>query len=106
MTALEVTPDNLRKLAGGLALLPKDINDMVALGAQPVADVLKGSGVGTALGRSDGIDTTARAVLEARFNTFSGLLVLSADKYNNHDEDVADRLNAVADLNSGTPGKK
>lgn len=104
--SLDVSPDSLRTVAGALALLPKDIHDVAALGAQPVANVLNGSGVGKALSHTDVIDATARAVLEARFNEFSGLLVESADKYKDSDQDAADRLKAVTDLNSETPFKK
>ncbi|MGV9541708.1 hypothetical protein [Nocardia beijingensis] len=99
----EVDPDTLRAAAGSMALLPGEIDRAPHLGADPVAAKLKGSSVGMALSGSDGRSRTAKDVLRARFNQFSALLALSADKFQNTDADAANRLAAVADINSGDP---
>lgn len=99
--SLEVSPDSLRQAAAALALLPNDIDKAKKLAAAPVAAGLKGSAVGTALEGSDPRSKTAKDVLMARFNHLSGLLALSANKYQGTDLDAARRLAAVADLNSG-----
>ncbi|MCA2205697.1 MULTISPECIES: hypothetical protein [Nocardia] len=99
--ALEVSPDSLRQAAAALALLPNDIENAKKLGAAPVAAALRGSAVGSALGGSDSRSKTAKDVLKARFNHLSGLMALSANKYEGTDADAARRLAAVADLNSG-----
>ncbi|BAW05554.1 conserved hypothetical protein [Nocardia seriolae] len=66
--------------------------------------MLKGAAVGAALGGSDPASRTAKGVLKARFNEFSGLLKLAADTYRDTDQEAAANLLAVvADLNSGDP---
>ncbi|MBO0853135.1 MAG: hypothetical protein J2P18_05135 [Nocardia sp.] len=103
---LDVNPNTLRQVAGALALLPQDINAAGAVDVGPAVSLLKGSSVGKALSETGKADSTARAVLEARFNEFSGQLAMSADMYKNSDDDAANRLKSVADLNSGDPAKK
>ncbi|MEU2034948.1 hypothetical protein [Nocardia amamiensis] len=96
-------PDGLRAAAGALALLPTQIDNAPHLGAGPVADKLKGLSVGAELAKSDPASKLAKDVLKARFNEFSALLALSADTFNGTDLDAAQRIAAVADLNSGDP---
>lgn len=61
------------------------------------------SAVGAALGTADPASRTAKDVLKARFNEFSAVLALSADQYKGTDLDAAQRIAALADLNSGDP---
>ena len=101
--ALDVDTDSLRRAAAALALLQKEIDQAPPLNAQPVADALPGSQVSASLNGLDQVSATAKAVLQARFNEFSGLLAMSADQFDGNEEDSADRLASVADLNSGDP---
>ncbi|MBF6230584.1 hypothetical protein [Nocardia farcinica] len=101
--AFEVDPDSLRQAAAALALLPNEIEKAKRLDAGAAARALPGSAVGVSLSASDGHSTTAKNVLKARFNHLSGLMALSANKYQGSDADAARRLAAVADLNSGDP---
>ncbi|MBY8860809.1 hypothetical protein K7711_30345 [Nocardia sp. CA2R105] len=99
--SLDVNPDSLRQAAAAMALLPQEIDKAAMPKTDAVANALKGSAVGGAL---DGLETatkTAKAVLEARFNEFSGLLALSADQYKDSDLATAKRLSQVTDLYQG-----
>lgn len=51
--SFEVSPDSLRAAAGTLAALPNRIDEAPFPSAAPMADKLKGSTVGAALGKSD-----------------------------------------------------
>lgn len=102
---LEVNPDSLREAAAVLALLPQDIDKAPNLGAEPVSKALKGSLVGTHLGGSDSVTTTAKDVLKARFNEFAALLAQSANTFHGTDQDAAQRLTTMGDLNNGDPHK-
>ncbi|MFI7192025.1 hypothetical protein ACIBQ0_20000 [Nocardia nova] len=99
----QVNPDGLRAAAGELALLPTEVDDAPKLDADPVAKLLAGLSVGTELGKSNAASTQAKDVLKARFDEFSALLVTCADSFHGNDQDAAQRLAAVADLNSGDP---
>ncbi|MGW4738510.1 hypothetical protein [Nocardia xishanensis] len=98
--SFEVNPDSLRSAAGEIAALPAEVDGAAHLGAGPVADKLKGSAVGTALGKSDPLSRRAKDVLKARYNQFAGLLALSADTFRDSDLDAANRIAAVPDINS------
>lgn len=102
MAAFEVNKESLGAAAVALSLLPREVNQTAALGSDPVAKNLQGSTVGTPLARAESAATVAKGVLTARFNEFAALLQLSADKFAGTDEDAAQRIAAVADLNSGT----
>ncbi|MGV9674833.1 hypothetical protein ACWDSJ_06110 [Nocardia sp. NPDC003482] len=101
----EVNPDSLRQAAAALALLPEEIDHAPQVKSQPVADALKGSAVGDVLAGLDAVSSLAKAVLQARFNEFSGALALSADKFHGSDVDAAQRIATVADFNSGNPAE-
>ncbi|WP_067533686.1 hypothetical protein [Nocardia crassostreae] len=101
--AFQVNPEGLRLAAGAIALLPKEIDDAPKLGAEPVAKALPGSTVGAALAAADPASRTAKDVLKARFNEFSAVLAHSANEYKGTDLDSAQRIAALADLNSGDP---
>ncbi|MBF6518929.1 hypothetical protein [Nocardia farcinica] len=76
--AFEVDPDSLRQAAAALALLPNEIEKAKRLDAGAAARALPGSAVGVSLSASDGHSTTAKKVLKARFNHWSGLMVVAA----------------------------
>ncbi|WP_433599987.1 hypothetical protein ACQPXH_31130 [Nocardia sp. CA-135953] len=101
--AFEVNPDGLRAAAGALALLPNQIDNAPHLGAEPVAEKLKGSAIGDALTETDSLSRQAKDVLKARFNEFSAELAYSADNFHDSDLDAAKRLADIADINSGDP---
>ncbi|MGV9675278.1 hypothetical protein ACWDSJ_08360 [Nocardia sp. NPDC003482] len=98
-----VNPDGLRAAAGALALSTADVDNAPKLGAAPVAGRLAGLAVGLELGKSDAASQQAKDVLKARLNQFAALLLVSADTFAGTDLDAAQRLAAVADLNSGDP---
>ncbi|MFI9536813.1 hypothetical protein ACIG56_26630 [Nocardia fusca] len=98
---LEIDPESLRATAGTLALLPLEIDSAPRLDADPVADSLKATSVGASLSQSNAASTRAKEVLKARYNQFSALLMISADTFNGADEDVANRLSAAGDINTG-----
>ncbi|MFF0494653.1 hypothetical protein ACFYTQ_37030 [Nocardia sp. NPDC004068] len=99
----EVNPDGLRAAGGALALLPTDIDNAPKLDAEPVATSLAGLTVGAELAESNAASTRAKELLKARFNEFSALLVVCADNFHGSDQEAAQRIAAVADLNSGDP---
>lgn len=99
----EVSPDGLRAAGGAVALLPTDIDNAPKLDADPVAKSLAGLAVGAELAKSNAASTQAKDLLKARFNEFSALLVVCADNFHGNDQEAAQRIAAVADLNSGDP---
>ncbi len=99
----QVNPDGLRAAAGALALLPTDIDNAPKLDAESIVKSLAGLSVGVELGKSDPASRQAKDVLKARFNEFSALLVVCADTFHGNDLEAAQRIAAVADLNSGDP---
>ncbi|MEV6769704.1 hypothetical protein AB0N05_13855 [Nocardia sp. NPDC051030] len=101
--SFEVNPEGLRAAAGAIALLTGDIDGAPHLGAEPVANKLPGSAIGAALGKTDPLSRQAKDVLKARFNEFAAVLVVAADTYHGSDQDAAQRLVALTDINSGDP---
>ncbi|SUD47914.1 Uncharacterised protein [Nocardia otitidiscaviarum] len=99
----EVNPEGLRAAAGALALLSTQIDSAPHLGAEPAANGMLGSSVGSALVDSDPRSRQAKDLLKARFNQFSAILALSAETYSGTDMEIASRLAAITDINSGAP---
>ncbi|MBO0881236.1 MAG: hypothetical protein J2P17_12985 [Mycobacterium sp.] len=99
----EVNPDGLRAAAGALAQLPTEIDRAPHLDAESHVGQLRGLGIGAELAKSDPLSTQAKNVLKSRFNEFSALLMSSADAFHGTDDEAAQQISAVVDLNSGDP---
>jgi len=99
---VQITPESLTEAALTLGRLGEAVNDtntFPLLAASRGVDALPGSPIATALASGDPASSQAKRTLSSRYAAMADLLYTTAAGFKGQDEDLANKLNALGDLN-------
>jgi hypothetical protein len=98
---LKVTPQELRDAATKIEGLKQRVDQAPMLHGDDVAKGLPNTLIGALLPQLNSDSTSAKDVLRKRLQELANLLRFTADHYHGRDADIAQRLTAITEMNSG-----
>ncbi len=99
---MEISPASLTDAAVTIGEVGEQTNDITVfphLAAKRAIDALPGSAIAVALAQADVISDAAVQVVSSRYAGFADLLTTAATSFADKDQEIADRLTALGDLN-------
>ncbi|NUS42865.1 MAG: hypothetical protein HOQ24_04125 [Mycobacteriaceae bacterium] len=100
---MKITPESLTDAAVAVGKLGEAVHDAAVfpfLGASRGVEALKGSPIADALTGADPASTQAKATLASRYEAIASMLYTTATTFKGQDQDLADQLGRIGDLNS------